>query len=107
MKMSKKLKPCPFCGGEAHVERMGTSRVSMQIDCGDCGAGMETGETWIDEHSSWNGRPSHDRMMGEIAELKGALMEIKNTPDVRCDECPSIASAALAKLNQEGEELNG
>ncbi|CAL9955299.1 hypothetical protein VPHK165_0010 [Vibrio phage K165] len=46
---------------------------------------------------------NHDRMVEEIAELKRALLEIKNTPDVRCDECPSIASAALAKLNQEGE----
>jgi len=50
------LKPCPFCGGDAHIERMGTARVSMQIECGECGAGMETGETWINEHSSWNNR---------------------------------------------------
>lgn len=48
------LKPCPFCGGEAHIERMGTNRVSMQIECGNCGAEMETGETWIDENSAWN-----------------------------------------------------
>ncbi len=46
---------------------------------------------------------NRDRMVEEIAELKSALLEIKNTPDVQCDECPSIASAALAKLNQEGE----
>ena len=50
------LKSCPFCGGEAHIERMGTSRVSMQIECGNCGAGMETGETWIDDNSGWNTR---------------------------------------------------
>ena len=47
---------------------------------------------------------NHDRMVEDIAELKAALLEIKNTPDVQCDECPSIAGSALAKLNQEGEE---
>ena len=51
-----KLKACPFCGGEAEIERMGTHRVSMIITCSDCGCSVETGETWIDEHSRWNQR---------------------------------------------------
>ena len=50
------LKPCPFCGGEAHIDRMGTGRASMSISCEDCGTNMETGETWIDENSHWNQR---------------------------------------------------
>ncbi len=60
------LKPCPFCGGEASIKRMGTSRVSMQIECLDCNADVETGETWINENSHWNARESDK----EIATLK-------------------------------------
>ena len=54
--MSDELKLCPFCGGEAFIKRMGTNRVSMQIECDNCGCELETGETWIDEHSDWNTR---------------------------------------------------
>jgi Lar family restriction alleviation protein len=50
------LKPCPFCGGKAEIQRMGTGRQSMIIECVECGCSLETGETWIDEHSSWNQR---------------------------------------------------
>ena len=53
------LKPCPFCGGEAEIERMGTHRVSMIITCSDCGCSVESGETWIDEHSRWNQRETN------------------------------------------------
>lgn len=66
------LKPCPFCGGNAHVERMGSSRSSMQIQCGDCGASMETGETWIDDNSSWNQRAT-GQLRQENTELMGHL----------------------------------
>jgi Lar family restriction alleviation protein len=54
--MSDLLKPCPFCGDDAHIERLGTGRVSMKIECDSCGATMETGETWIDENTQWNTR---------------------------------------------------
>lgn len=50
------LKPCPFCGGEAQIDRMGNNRQSMQISCGYCGCSVETGETWVDEDSNWNQR---------------------------------------------------
>lgn len=54
--MEDKLLPCPFCGGEPEIERMGTSRVSMIITCTECGASLETGETWLDKNCSWNTR---------------------------------------------------
>ncbi|CAM0033870.1 hypothetical protein VPHK122_0009 [Vibrio phage K122] len=75
-------------------------RVARMVAKCDC---QEKGGS-IDNHFATIICDNHDRMVEEIAELKGALLEIKNTPDVRCDECPSIASAALAKLNQEGGE---
>ena len=54
--MDEELKPCPFCGGEAEVKRMGTNRVSMIIGCVECSCELETGETWIDKNINWNQR---------------------------------------------------
>lgn len=48
--------PCPFCGGDAEIKRMGTNRVSMIIGCVDCSCTLETGETSINERSQWNSR---------------------------------------------------
>ena len=42
--LTEQLRPCPFCGGKAWIERIGTSRQSMQIACEDCGARMESGD---------------------------------------------------------------
>lgn len=38
------LKPCPFCGGKAVIERFGNTRVSTIYACEDCGCRLETGE---------------------------------------------------------------
>ena len=69
------LKPCPFCGGDAHIERMGTHRVSMQIECGDCGAGLESGETWIDENSRWNTRHSEQPTISDYLEANKEMID--------------------------------
>lgn len=52
----EQLKPCPFCGGEAKVERMGTARASMIYVCDECGCTLETGETWLNSNCRWNTR---------------------------------------------------
>lgn len=49
------LKPCPFCGGEAVVERTGSGRQSTIYACTFCGCRLETGEIFnIGER--WNQR---------------------------------------------------
>ncbi len=50
------LKPCPFCGGEAEIERYGTQRQSCIIVCDDCGCRLEVNETFSCG-DSWNNRP--------------------------------------------------
>lgn len=50
------LLPCPFCGGDAHIERMGTPRQSCQIACGECGAWLETSEEGKGCGKTWNRR---------------------------------------------------
>ena len=49
------LLPCPFCGGEAEIERYGTPRVSTIYSCKECGCRLETGEEW-GHGAGWNKR---------------------------------------------------
>ncbi|MDX2059964.1 MAG: Lar family restriction alleviation protein [Gemmatimonadales bacterium] len=51
-----KLKPCPFCGGDANMVREGTRRQSCIIECEDCGARLETGEEHDRSGERWNTR---------------------------------------------------
>lgn len=37
-----RLKPCPFCGGPAQIERFGNTRVSTIYACDECGCRLET-----------------------------------------------------------------
>jgi predicted RNA-binding Zn-ribbon protein involved in translation (DUF1610 family) len=54
------LLPCPFCGGEAEIERYGTGRYSTIYRCTECSCSLETGETfhhgrdWNRRHTSKN-----------------------------------------------------
>ena len=79
--MSEELKPCPFCGGEAEIERCGTVKQSQIINCADCGCTHESGDIYL-QHGArdWNQR--HDEMPDKylatqsnldrlIAELEG------------------------------------
>lgn len=50
------LKPCPFCGGGAEIERMGTSRVSCIVACTYCGARVESSDEGEHSGSAWNRR---------------------------------------------------
>lgn len=49
------LKPCPFCGGQAEISQYGTGRQITQYSCTDCGASLETGETF-NHGARWNHR---------------------------------------------------
>ena len=70
MTMSE-LKVCPFCGGEAEIERHGTARASMIIACGQCGCRIESGNVsgfTSDEFLSWNLRDCEARIRREVIE---------------------------------------
>jgi hypothetical protein len=57
--MSTELLPCPFCGGEAEIERYGDSRSTTKYCCTACCAFLETGEEW-DHGADWNKRANLD-----------------------------------------------
>lgn len=64
------LAPCPFCGGEAHFERTGTPRQSCIVACTECGARLETGETWEHSGKAWNRRAEVHRDSVDGADRK-------------------------------------
>ncbi|MDP8251200.1 Lar family restriction alleviation protein [Pseudochrobactrum saccharolyticum] len=57
--MTSELKPCPFCGGDAEIERYGCTRFSTAYHCQDCGCSLETSETF-NHGREWNTRPVPD-----------------------------------------------
>jgi len=52
----RELLPCPFCGGKANIERIGTPRQSCLVACSNCGTFLETGEQGMECGSAWNSR---------------------------------------------------
>ncbi|MHA7852234.1 Lar family restriction alleviation protein [Roseovarius sp.] len=53
--MADELKPCPFCGGDAAFERLGSPRQSCIVSCNNCGCRLEANENW-DFGTAWNAR---------------------------------------------------
>ena len=49
------LKPCPFCGNDARIERYGDRRQSTIYQCDYCSCSLETGEEF-DHGARWNQR---------------------------------------------------
>jgi Lar family restriction alleviation protein len=71
------LKPCPFCGGEAEIERLGDHRQSTIYQCTNCGCSLETSEEW-GHGDRWNerARPAasgdlRERITGTIRGIYG------------------------------------
>lgn len=50
-----KLEKCPFCNGEAEFKRIGTSHHSCIVFCTECGATLESNETFS-SGEQWNRR---------------------------------------------------
>jgi uncharacterized Zn finger protein len=78
-----KLLPCPFCGGDAEFERLGTRMQSTIVACQCCGATQECGLTY-DYGDVWNTRTAptsdtHVIISREVLEL------MKQTTDFKTD----------------------
>lgn len=55
-KQSEWLKPCPFCGGAAEVQRLGTRAQSSLIGCTECSVTVEANEDGPQTGTHWNRR---------------------------------------------------
>lgn len=79
--MTNELKPCPFCGGEAEFERVGTERYSTIVVCTECGARHESGDVREVAGISWNNRPYENKLLADaVREYKDSL--IKKASDI-------------------------
>lgn len=68
------LLPCPFCGGEAEFEWIGTTRYSVIVTCADCGCSLENGETF--KHgTAWNTRPQPESVSNEGQDVSERLIK--------------------------------
>ena len=77
----EQLDPCPFCGGEAEIERYGDGGQSTIYCCTECGCRLETGETF-NQGDSWNRRTETndfvDAFKGVTASLSAAISLLEN-----------------------------
>lgn len=69
-KTEEALKPCPFCGGEAEIERYGNGRCSTVYKCTECGCYLETGEEF-NHGKDWNTRHQEGQEMFAVESQVG------------------------------------
>lgn len=92
-----KLKPCPFCGGEAQVNeryRSGTPNRKMYwVSCKACGISQQNTNVSGYRYQSkaidrWNRREPIDKIVEQLEELKyKPCADIKNCTDfVTCEQ---------------------
>lgn len=81
--MTKKLKPCPFCGGEAKVDVSQSLSEFKQVFCPNCGASNLWSKYAI---KLWNNRKRIKRC--PICGEKGLIYEAYDgTWVVQCSKC--------------------
>ena len=107
--MQAELKPCPFCGGEAEIERAGTRAVSMIIACTECGGRMESGDEvgrTDPRHWNWNMRslptPADCAKLEVLRDAVNDLMAEQyyaaNDGELYCDSCHISRQVILTGL---------
>lgn len=69
MKMTEKLKPCPFCGGEAQIIRCNSGK--YQCFCRNCGCAQTMFFDSPEEvPEEWNARPIENELVEKIEKLE-------------------------------------
>ena len=92
--MSEKLRPCPFCGGEARFETYGGT--ACAVVCQSCHCGTPT-MSLVDGTAAvnrWNLRTERTcHYVGD--EISGGCSECRGWLDPACSYCPSCGARVL------------
>lgn len=58
--MAEKLKPCPFCGGEAYIVKLNILFDPIIVGCKNCGCSVKRTNEVEEAVRAWNRRVSND-----------------------------------------------
>jgi Lar family restriction alleviation protein len=98
-----KLLPCPFCGGEAYIEQIGTPRQSCVVECGSCGLRHDSGDEGQRCGTSWNRRTDALYTMDQMREYAEAFHQSR----IAANGAEPLHKFALIRdRNFEGEGLS-
>lgn len=68
--MTKKLKPCPFCGNEALIVDDDKKHYGVFIACSKCCSSTEIFKTEDEALIAWNARPFEDTLNEKVKKLE-------------------------------------
>lgn len=93
--MTKKLKPCPFCGGEAQLAKLGKQVWVMR--CTQCECKLnQIYKTEQQAIEAWNRREPMDKIVEQLEELKKRhFLTMANTGDDKLDLAYEYVGNAL------------
>ncbi|MGE4865881.1 Lar family restriction alleviation protein, partial [Yersinia enterocolitica] len=110
----EKLKPCPFCGGKAHLL---TSNGSFLVECSVCLTDFLNGPVGIgwyrsekDAAADWNDRPSERALITQLEAAQKEIHDLKmKLSDAGCllVEWKHRVEKAEAALSAANEKLKG
>lgn len=92
------LKPCPFCGGEAEIERIGSRRASCIVACTNCGARHEGPDEGEQSGASWNLRDAATTLLRR--ERDDALAELDALRADIAEHLPTYAADAETETEE-------
>ncbi len=105
--MSEKLKPCPFCGGDASIYEVTSEEENFSgymVSCDDCGCGTTAFDVQDMAVQSWNKRIAHEREK-EILQIITALVEARHDEISTAGKCVRSVHSAEDFLEKYADSL--
>ena len=99
-----KLKPCPFCGGDAGVFQW-TVTTTAHVRCKSCSVQQNDYVSKEIAVAAWNNRPLETTLETKNAELKAKIAKLDSVYALAERYTNSEAAALIRELSRENDEL--